>query len=217
MIAFEGIDGCGKSTQARLLAERIGEEGALLTSEPGATALGASLRHLLLDPGTPEISARAETLLLGADRAEHVSEVIAPALAAGRWVICDRYSGSTFAYQGYGRGLDLAEIERLVSFATGGIEADVNILVEVPLQVARRRLVAAGVGVDRLEGLDDSFHERVRRGYAEIAASDPRWVVIEGSGPEEEVAELVTGAIVARLGAVGPGPSGGFAGSERPQ
>lgn len=217
LVAFEGIDGCGKSTQARLLARRIGERHAILTSEPGSTPLGSSLRRLLLDPALPQVSERAEALLLAADRAEHVHDVIAPAIAKGLWVICDRYSGSTLAYQGYGRGLDLGELDHLVSFATAGIEADLNILVEVPLQVARKRLEAVGAAADRLEGLDDSFHERVRAGYSQIAASDPRWVVVDGTGPEDEVAEIVTDAIVARLGAVGPGPSGELASSERPK
>ncbi len=202
LIAFEGIDGCGKSTQAKLFAESIGEERAIVTSEPGATALGASLRRLLLDTELPSISARAEALLLAADRADHVSEVIAPALEKGLWVICDRYSGSTLAYQGYGRGLDIAELERLIAFATGGIEADLNILVDVPLRVARRRLgdlASAADRLDRLERLDEDFHERVRNGYAEISASDERWVVVDGTGTEEEVAGLVADAIAKRL------------------
>jgi dTMP kinase len=198
LIALEGIDGCGKSTQARLLAHRIGEPNVVLTSEPGATTLGARLRQLLLDPARPTVSARAEALLVAADRADHVSEVIVPALADGRWVVSDRYSGSTFAYQGYGRGLDLDALRQLVTFATEGLEADLNVLVDVPLKVARARLRDAAP--DRLENLDEAFHERVRDGYAAIAASDPRWVVVDGTGIVEEVAKQVSAALSTRLG-----------------
>jgi dTMP kinase len=198
LIALEGIDGCGKSTQARLLAQWIGEPNVVLTSEPGATPLGVRLRQLLLDPARPGVSARAEALLVAADRADHVSEVIAPALADGRWVVSDRYSGSTLAYQGYGRGLDLDTLRQLVTFATGGLEADLNVLVDVPLEMARARLKREDA--DRLERLDESFHERVRDGYSTIAAPDPRWVVVDGTGTVDEVARQVSAAISARLG-----------------
>lgn len=203
LIAFEGVDGCGKSTQARLLAEWIGEPNVVLTSEPGATPLGGRLRQLLLDPARPGVSARAEALLVAADRADHVSEVIAPALADGRWVVSDRYSGSTLAYQGYGRGLDLDTLRRLVTFATGGLEADLNLLIDVPLDVARARLERADA--DRVERLDESFHRRVSDGYATLAASDPLWVVVDGTGTVDQVARQVSAAVMARLG---PLPAG---------
>ena len=116
LIALEGVDGCGKSTQALRLARTI---GALSTAEPGATPLGTTLRTLLLDPGLPPVSERAEALLMAADRAQHVDEVVRPALDEGRWVVTERFSGSTLAYQGYGRGLDLEELRRLVLWATG--------------------------------------------------------------------------------------------------
>jgi dTMP kinase len=156
------------------------------------------LRQLLLDSASPGVSARAEALLIAADRADHVSEVIAPALADGRWVVSDRYSGSTLAYQGYGRGLDLDTLRQLVTFATGGLEADLNVLVDVPLEVARARLKRADA--DRFERLDESFHQRVRDGYTTIAASDPRWVVVDGTGTVDEVAKQVSAAISERLG-----------------
>jgi dTMP kinase len=198
LIAFEGIDGSGKSTQARLLLRRIGEQNAVLTYEPGATPLGERLREMLLDPARPEVSAFGEALLVAADRAEHVSQVIAPALDAGTWVISDRYSGSTLAYQGYGRGLDLDALRRLVAFATGGLEADLNVLVKVPLGVARERLT--NEAPDRLERLDEAFHERVLQGYETIAASDPRWVVVDGTSSAEEVARHVSVLVSERLG-----------------
>ncbi len=203
LIALEGIDGSGKTTQARILASASDSSLVTFTSEPGATALGTRVRDLLLDPGLPPVAERTEALLLAADRAQHVAEVVAPALAAGRWVITDRFSGSTLAYQGYGRGLDLGELRRLVHWATGGVEPDLNVLVDVPLDVARRRREA--VADDRLESLGGGFHERVRAGYLDLAAADPdHWVVIDGLGAVGEVAERLSAAVVARLG-VAPG------------
>lgn len=137
LIAFEGVDGCGKSTQARLLAQGL---GVPVTVEPGGTAVGRSLRTVLLDPALPEVSARAEALLMAADRAEHVARVLGPALERGQWVVTDRYSGSTLAYQGFGRGLDVGELERLVRWAAGGLEADLNVLVDVDLALAADRM-----------------------------------------------------------------------------
>jgi dTMP kinase len=121
LIALEGIDGCGKSTQASALADVL---GAQLTFEPGATPVGARLRELLLTPDATPPTARAEALLMAADRAEHVVRVVEPALAAGEWVVSDRYAGSTIAYQGYGQGLDPSELVGLVRWATGGLAAD---------------------------------------------------------------------------------------------
>jgi len=200
LIAFEGIDGSGKSTQARLLLNRLGEQNALLTYEPGATPFGERLRQMLLDPARPGVSPLAEAILVAADRAEHVSQVVAPALAAGRWVISDRYVGSTLAYQGYGRCLDLEALKGLVAFATGGLEADLNVLVRVPLGVARARLT--NEAQDRLERLDAAFHERVLQGYEAIAASDPCWVTVDGTDSVEEVGRQVSLLISERLGPV---------------
>jgi dTMP kinase len=196
LIALEGIDGCGKSTQAALLAERI---SATLTHEPGATELGRALRSLVLSPSGSQMSARAEALVMAADRAQHVAEIVHPALEAGRWVVTDRYSGSTLAYQGYGRGLDPASLKVLVDWAAGGVGADLSVLVDVPPAVARRRL--AGTAPDRLEGQDEAFFDRVRRGFLTQAAEDPRtWVVIDGDRPVEEVATTVLQVMTARLG-----------------
>ncbi|MGD0380164.1 MAG: dTMP kinase [Acidimicrobiales bacterium] len=196
LIALEGVDGCGKSTQAVLLAGAI---GAVSTAEPGATALGATLRRLALDPGLPSITERAEALLMAADRAQHVAEVIGPALEAGRWVVTERFSGSTLAYQGYGRGLDLGELARLVTWASEGITPDLTILLDVPSSVARGRLDLDRA--DRLERLDAGFHERVRTGYRELAHAEPdAWVVVDGSGEVGAVAHEVLSAVSARLG-----------------
>ena len=157
------------------------------------------MRGLLLDRDLPPVAERTEALLLAADRAQHVAEVVVPALAAGRWVVTDRFSGSTLAYQGYGRGLDLAELGRLVDWATAGIEPDLNILVDVPVTVARARRPAGDD--DRLERLDVAFHERVRHGYLALAAADPdRWVVVDGAADTDDVARAVSTAVEARLG-----------------
>lgn len=199
LIALEGIDGSGKTTQARIYASTVRPGLVTVTAEPGATALGAKLRGLLLDPDRPPVADRTEALLLAADRAQHVAEVVAPALASGRWVVTDRYSGSTLAYQGYGRGFDLPDLRRLVDWATGGIEPDLNVLVDVPIDVARRR--RAGGTDDRLESLGEDFHDRVRHGYLALAAADPgRWVVVDGAGEVNEVAGRLSAAVVARLG-----------------
>ena len=179
LIALEGIDGCGKSTQARALADAL---GARLTFEPGATPLGARLRQLLLAPDAPSPSPRAEALLMAADRAEHVARILEPALAAGEWVVSDRYAASTIAYQGYGQGLDPAALDGLVRWATGGLTADVSVLVDVSVEVAAGRLAAAGRGgSDRLERLGPEFARRVRDGFLAQAVADPaRWIVVDG-------------------------------------
>jgi dTMP kinase len=203
LIALEGIDGSGKTTQARLLGR---DPRVTVTAEPGATTLGSELRGLLLDRHLPPVAERTEALLLAADRAQHMAEVVAPALAAGRWVVTDRFSGSTLAYQGYGRGLDLGDLRRMVDFATGGVEADLTLLVDVPVEIARGR--RAGGADDRLESLGDEFLQRVRSGYLALAAADPgHWVVIDGTGGADEVAERLHTAVAAHLGAPDPGGS----------
>jgi dTMP kinase len=191
LVAFEGVDGCGKSTQAALLAERL---EAVLTFEPGATPLGATLRRVLLEAGRGPIEPRAEALLMAADRAQHVGEVIEPALAAGLWVVTDRYSGSTYAYQGYGRGLPLEELEQMVGVATQGVTPDLTVLLEVPLEVARQR--RSGSRPDRFEGEDEAFLARVAAGFADLARANPgSWVAIDGSGEIGEVAGAVWAAV----------------------
>ena len=198
LVALEGVDGCGKSTQAARLAQVL---DALLTHEPGATALGRALRTLLLDPSVASAPGpRTEALLMAADRAQHVDEVVRPALDAGRWVVTDRYSGSTLAYQGWGRRLPVEALREVVGFASGGVEADLSVLVDVPLEVARRRL--AGARPDRLESLDPGFHGRVREGYLELARGEPdRWVVVDGTGSVDDVAKAVESAVRERVGA----------------
>jgi dTMP kinase len=190
-VVLEGGEGVGKSTQAALLAKHL---GAVLTREPGGTAIGESLRQLLLDPSLPAPTARAETLLMLAARAEHVAQVIEPALAEGRDVVCDRYSGSTLAYQGYGRGLDPDELARLDRWATGGRQPDLVVLLDLPVEVAMKRLAASGA--DRFEGEGYEFWERVRLGFLRLAASDrSHWRTVDASGTVEEVATEIRKAV----------------------
>jgi dTMP kinase len=196
LIAFEGGEGTGKSTQARRLAERL---DAVLTFQPGATAIGAAIRHVLLDPGTQGLDPRAEALLMAADRAQHVAEVIRPALAAGRVVVTDRYLYSSVAYQGYGRELGPEAVAALSAFATDGLAADLVVLLQVPVAVRDARLASRGAP-DRLEQAGAAFHDRVDAGFAALAAADPeRWVVLDGDGEVEEVAERIWQAVAPRL------------------
>ena len=167
----------------------------MLTREPGGTATGERLRAVLLDPGLPPVDARTETLLLLAARAQHVAEVIEPALAAGRDVVCDRFSGSTLAYQGYGRGLDLDSLARMSDWAAGGLAPDRVILLEVPAALAGERMGRRG-GRDRMEGEGAAFFDRVAAGYKALAAADPtRWRVVDGARSVEEVAAAVLAAL----------------------
>ena len=198
LIALEGIDGCGKSTQARALAKAL---GARLTHEPGATPLGARLREILLAPGAPDapgITPRAEALLMAADRAEHVALVVEPALAAGEWVVTDRYSGSTLAYQGWGRGLLPEQLAWLVSWAAGGLVADLSVLIDVAPEVAAVRL---GRKADRLERLGPGFAGRVREGFLAQAEADPaRWAVADGTMDVPALAVHILSVVRERLG-----------------
>ena len=179
---FEGGEGTGKSTQAARLAATI---GALVTREPGGTKLGEQVRELLLDPGLSGMDARTEALLMAAARAEHVAEVVRPALERGTDVVCDRFIPSSLAYQGYGRGLDLDAVRGLSMLATAGLDADLIFL----LTVTTPRL---GAVADRLEAEGDEFHGRVVAGYLELAAAEPeRWRVIDGNGTVDEVAGRV--------------------------
>lgn len=195
LIVFEGGEASGKSTQAARLAERL---GARLTREPGGTSLGAQLRALLLDHSEMQVHPRAEALLMAADRAQHVTEVVEPALAAGEDMVCDRFVGSSLAYQGFGRGLGVDEVGRLSRFATGGLQPDLVILLDVAPDVASGRIERAP---DRIETAGIQFHARVRAGYLALAEADPQtWAVIDGARPPDEVTRAVTAAVDQRLG-----------------
>ena len=159
--------------------------------------VGAQLRAILLDPTTTGLSPRAEALLMAADRAQHVYEVVEPALAAGRHVVTDRFAGSSIAYQGYARGLDPDEVRRLSEWATDGVWPDLVVLLDLEPSVASTRL---GSRLDRFEEESSDFHDRVTAGFRALAAADPdRWVVVEGSGSVAEVGEAVRAAVAERL------------------
>jgi dTMP kinase len=191
-MVLEGGEGCGKSTQAALLASRI---GAVVTREPGGTETGERLRALILDPGLPPLAVRAETLMLLAARAQHVVEVVEPALASGRDVVCDRFSGSTLAYQGHGRGLDVAELEKLSAWAAGGLRPDRVVLLEVTPEVAAARIGRRGPA-DRMEGEGAAFFSRVAEGFRALASADKQtWRVVDGEGTVAEVASRVAAAV----------------------
>ena len=197
-ITFEGGEGCGKSTQIRLLADRLRAAGreVLLTREPGGTPLAEKIRSLVREESDDPPNARAETLLFLASRAQVVESVIRPALAAGTWVLCDRFFDSTFAYQGYGRGLDLLELKRLNAFATGGLVPDRTLLLDVAPETSaarmRAREQAAHTEADRMEKAGDGFHARLRKGFLELSAAEPeRFVVIAAEDGVDDVAEKI--------------------------
>jgi dTMP kinase len=193
-ISLDGIDGCGKTTQARLLADEL---GAVLTREPGGTALGREIRDLLLGDGHPRMSARAEALLYAADRAEHVAEVVAPALAAGRHVVSDRSWASSLAYQGHGRELDVAAVDQVNHWAVDDVLPDLVIVIDIGSSEARRRV---GDSPDRIEGQDDDFHRRVADGFAALVRSDPeRFVAVDGTGARDEVYARIRAVVKDRL------------------
>jgi dTMP kinase len=184
-VVFEGIDACGKTTQARRVAAA---RGAVLAFEPGDSPLGADLRRWVLDAATPMAPA-TEALLMLADRSYHVTHVIEPRLAEGRAVVCDRFAASTLAFQGYGRGVDLADLRAATDLAIGDCRPDLTVLIDLPVEVALRR-GAHDLG-DRFESADPAFHERVRQGYLEIAAGAPDWAIVDGEGDLDAVSAAV--------------------------
>ncbi|MFS8776728.1 dTMP kinase [Synechococcus sp. W65.1] len=210
-ITLEGGEGVGKTTQQALLAQQLRQAGypCLCTREPGGTALGRALREILLhgDPLTP----LAELFLYAADRAEHVQKCILPALAAGQVVVCDRFTDSTLAYQGYGRGLDLQQVRQLNHLATGGLQPHLTLWLDLPPEVGLARkasgpLTRTGLA-DRLEQERLEFHRRVHQGFQALAAAEPQRIVrIDAEGSPLEVAARIWSVVKPRLLTAVPRP-----------
>ncbi|NEP18483.1 MAG: dTMP kinase [Leptolyngbya sp. SIO4C1] len=205
LIVFEGVEGCGKTTQLthlctwlqesdllNQLRSRCGIQGVLATREPGGTQLGQALRQLLLlPPGEISLADRAELLLYAADRAQHVEETIRPALAAGYLVICDRYTASTVAYQGYGRQLDLQLIETLNQIATGGLQSDLTLWLRLEAAAGLARLPKRGQ-IDRIERSGLAFHQRVQQGFEMLAQQQAEcFIAVDGSENESAIAAKI--------------------------
>lgn len=187
-ITLEGVEGCGKSTQIRLLSKYLDKKGVkhIITREPGGTGISDKIREILLDPTNSKMEHETELLLYAASRAQHVLELIVPALKEGKIVLCDRFSDSTLAYQGHARGIDRGLIDKCLEIATGGLKADLTFLLDIPAEVGIER--ARKKGVDRLEGEDLIFHKRVRQGFLKIAKEDPgRILVVDATCSVDEL------------------------------
>ncbi len=190
-IAFEGLEGCGTSTHATRLGARL---DALVTREPGGTTIGATLRAALADTANVHLSPRAEALMMAADRAQHLAELVGPALKSGRHVVSDRSVYSSLAYQGYGRGLDLAELRRINDWAIAGRWPDLVVMIDVPVDVLLARLERRER--DRFEREDRAFFDRIAAGYAEMARAEPdRWIVVDGAPPKDELEAIVAARV----------------------
>ncbi|MDA3014397.1 MAG: dTMP kinase [Actinomycetota bacterium] len=195
-VTLEGPEGCGKSTQAQRLA---GDLDAVLTRETGGTPIGRRLRDILHDVTVDDLDDHAETLIVAADRAQHLAQVVRPALAAGRNVVSDRSVYSTLAYQGYGRGLPVDEVRRINEWAIGDSWPDLVILLDADDEVLTSRM--QGRELDRFERAGDDFHARVRAGFASMAAADPdRWVTVDAADSPDAIAAIIRAAVSERLG-----------------
>lgn len=206
-ITFEGIEGCGKSTQVELLSRMLEEMGkpVLVTREPGGCPIADKIRAILLDADNRALAPLAELLLYAAARAQHVTEVIRPALDAGKIVVCDRFTDATLAYQGYGRSLDAVLIRTLNGLAADGISPDMTVLLDCPAEVGLKRALARienteGAREERFEQESLRFHRAVRQGYLSLAADDPgRFLVVDGTLDIRETASIISTAVLSRL------------------
>ena len=200
LVAFEGIDGSGKTSAALAVADALRhlEYEVVATREPGGTAPGREIRKLLLD-SDHQLSPETELLLMCADRAEHMSRVIGPALATGSIVISDRFTGSTRAYQGYGLGLDLAVVDAALLIATGGLIPDLTILFDVDPEIAYARRAGDSANVNALDVRDVAYRNRVRDGFRELARQSDCWRIIDASQPLADVIEQATADVVSAI------------------
>lgn len=200
-ITLEGPEGSGKTSQLPRLAEALRAAGrtVLTTREPGGTPIGDQIRKVLFDLDNKSMHPRSEILLFQASRAQLVEEVIQPALAAGQVVLCDRYADSTMAYQGYGHGVDLAQLAELVRFATGGLQPQLTLFLDISPEDGLRRRDADG-NWNRLDDYDFEFHQRVYAGYRELIAAEPqRWAVVDATRTPDEVAAELARIALERL------------------
>jgi dTMP kinase len=209
LVVFEGVEGCGKTTQVKrsqvwltqfLAQSNVSNPAPLLTREPGGTEMGQSIRQLLLNPAVTEpMQDRTELLLYAADRAQHVEGFLRPHLQSGALILCDRYTDSTIAYQGYGRGLDRILIDQLNHIATSGLQSDLTLWLDVDVEIGLARAKKRGE-VDRIEQATLAFHQRVQQGFAQLHQDYPdRIVRIEASGTEDQVWQNILSALTPRL------------------
>ncbi len=205
-ITLEGPEGSGKSSQLPALAEFLRQQGrtVLTTREPGGTPIGEQVRSVIMSLKNTGMDPRSEILLFCAARAQLVEEVIRPTLARGEIVLCDRYADATLAYQGYGHGYSLVVLRQLLTFATGGLWPDLTLLLDLPSEDGLRRKRSSGGEWNRLDAYELAFHQRVRRGYLELARQEPqRWCTIDATLPPEMVQLAIRQAVLERLPAAG--------------
>ena len=194
-IALEGLEGCGKSTHTKRLGDHL---DAVVTREPGGTRIGALLREILADPASTDMAPRTEALLMAADRAQHMAEVVRPALESGRHVVSDRSIYSTLAYQGYGRGLGLESLLSISTWALSDRLPDMVVYIDVPMEVLAERLKKRNL--DRFEREGSDFFARIHAGFVALREADPaRWIVIDGTLPKDDVESAISSAVTARL------------------
>jgi dTMP kinase len=205
-ITFEGPEGSGKTTQLLRLKDKLESMGreVVATREPGGTAAGERIRSVLLDLEGGPLQPRSEAMLFCAARSELVSNVVRPALEAGRVVLCDRYADATLSYQGYGRGMPMDQLRSMNELATGGLDPHLTLLFDLPVEVGLGRRQRAGEGWNRFDAASLAFHQRVRDGYLALAALDPaRWRIVDADQSAEAVEEVVTALVVEALASAG--------------
>jgi len=191
-ITFEGIEGCGKSTQVKNLQEFFVKNNldCLATREPGGSEIGNKIRQILLDKNHNLINPKTELLLNFASRIEHIEQKIKPALKQNKKVICDRFFDSTIAYQGYAMGVDLNQIKQIQEIAIGNLVPDITFLIDLPVEIAFERIKSRSEN-NRYESMNIDFHQKVRHGFLEIAKNNPRFAIIDGSKSREEISNQI--------------------------